>query len=276
VCSAQVGLNGGRTACGGWSSRWGGGRRGRWLRSSTPGQRSPTPPGLALGAAIAAAAHAHDEARRNPHLKLVVSGPTSTVIHARRTEQVLLQLIAEARREILLLTFALQMHDGLRRALGAASSHGVRLTVLAEDPTDNHGFSGDPGTALIGVLAQRLRWPAEKRPANGAAMHAKIVAVDATTALITSANLTRRAAGDNLEVGVLIRGGDIPERLARHVAQLPAAARSMTGLIPDGGKVFRCWSSVRGAASRPLSPFCHHSGMLVGDVAVPYPFGSPL
>ena len=129
----------------------------------------PHTAGLALGAAIAAAAHAHDEARRNPHLELVVSGPTSTVIHARRTEQVLLQLIAEARREILLLTFALQMHDGLRRALGAASSHGVRLTVLAEDPTDNHGFSGDPGTALIGVLAQRLRWPAEERPANGAA-----------------------------------------------------------------------------------------------------------
>ena len=179
-------------------------------------EAEPHTAGLALGAAVAAAAFAHDNARRNPHLELVVSGPTSTVIHARRTEQVLLQLIAEARREILLLTFALQMHDDLRHALGAASSRGVRLTVLAEDPTDNAGFSGDPGTALADLPAQRLRWPAEARPAKGAAMHAKLVVVDATTALITSANITRRAAGDNLEAGVLIRGGDIPERLAGH------------------------------------------------------------
>ena len=107
-------------------------------------------------------------------------------------------VIAEARREILLLTLALQMHDDLRHALGAASSSGVRLTVLAEDPTDNAGFSGDPGTALADLPAQRLRWPAEERPAKGAAMHAKFVVVDATTALITSANITRRAAGDNL------------------------------------------------------------------------------
>jgi hypothetical protein len=43
-----------------------------------------------------AAAHAHQDAWRNTHLELVVSGPTSNVIHARRTEQVLLQLIDEA------------------------------------------------------------------------------------------------------------------------------------------------------------------------------------
>ncbi|OZD39752.1 hypothetical protein CH284_04660 [Rhodococcus sp. 06-156-3] len=96
----------------------------------------------------------------------------------------------------------------------------ARLTVLAEDPGDNHNFSGAPATALSGLVVNRLRWPADQRPASGAALHAKVVVIDRSTALITSANITRRAAGDNIETGLLVRGGDIPRRLAGHVDQL--------------------------------------------------------
>jgi phosphatidylserine/phosphatidylglycerophosphate/cardiolipin synthase-like enzyme len=180
----------------------------------------PQVSGLALGAAIAAASHAHDDARRNPHIELVVSGPPSKFIHARRTEQVLLQVIAEALDEILLVTFALQMHEELRNALASANARSVRLLVLAEDHLDNAGFAGNPAAALTELVARRLRWPASERPAAGAALHAKIVIIDRTVALITSANLTKRAAGDNIESGVLLRGGDIAERLAKHIVQL--------------------------------------------------------
>ena len=180
----------------------------------------PGPKGMTVGAAIAASAHAHQDARRNPHLELVVSGPTSTVIHARRTEQVLLQLIDEAAQEILLITYALHMHQHLRSALGGATARGVTVTVLAEDPLDNPDFSGAPNTALSGLYANRLRWPTDQRPASGAALHAKAVVIDRTIALITSANITKRAAGDNLEAGLLVRGGDIPQRLIDHVNQL--------------------------------------------------------
>jgi len=183
-------------------------------------QQQPEVPGLAIGAAIAAAAHAHDHARRTGHLELVVSGPTSTVIHARRTEQVLLQLVEEAQREILLITFGLQMHDDLRTVLQTARTRGVAITVLAEDPADNPEFRGDPAKAIAGLDARRLRWPAEHRPASGAALHAKVIVIDEVTALVTSANLTRRAAGDNLEIGVLIRGSDVPDRLVAHVGRL--------------------------------------------------------
>ena len=44
--------------------------------------------------------------------------------------------------------------------------------------------------------------------------------VDRRIALITSANITKRAAGDNIEAGLLIGGGDIPQRLIDHVNQL--------------------------------------------------------
>lgn len=183
-------------------------------------EQNPGPSGAVVGAAIAAAAHAHHDARRSPQIELVVSGPATRVISARRTEQVLLQLLDEATHEIVLITFALHMHEDLRLRLDAAVQRGVRVTVLAEDPLDDPNFHGSPMTALAGLAVNRLRWPADQRPESGAAMHAKAVIIDRRTALITSANITKRAAGDNIEAGVLVRGGDIPQRLADHVDQL--------------------------------------------------------
>jgi cardiolipin synthase len=188
-------------------------------------EANPGPSGLTVGAAVAAASHAHDEARRNPHLELVVSGPDSKSIKARRTEQVLLEWIGKATREILLVTYALYMYDDLRKALVAASARGVEVTVLTEDPQDNPSYGGSPAKELSGLIAQRFRWPADKRPEAGAALHAKVAVIDGTTAFITSANLTKRAAGNNLEAGVLIRGGDIPGRLIAHVHELHEQGR---------------------------------------------------
>jgi phosphatidylserine/phosphatidylglycerophosphate/cardiolipin synthase-like enzyme len=168
---------------------------------------------------------AAQEARRNPHLELVVSGPGSKSIKARRTEQVLLKWIGKATREILLVTYALYMYDDLRQALAAAIARGVEVTVLTEDPQDDPGFKWNPTKELAGLIVQRLRWPADERPENGAALHAKVAVIDGSTAFITSANLTKRAAGDNLEAGVLIRGGDIPERLIAHVRELRKQGR---------------------------------------------------
>jgi phosphatidylserine/phosphatidylglycerophosphate/cardiolipin synthase-like enzyme len=180
----------------------------------------PDVPGALLGAAVASAAYAHDYARHNPKTELVVSGPSSTAVHARRTEQVLLQLASEAQREILIVTFGLYMHPDLRRLLAQAVAAHVEVTVLAEDPSDNPSFRGNPARSLEGTGVRRLRWPSAERPQNGAAMHAKLVIVDRAIALVTSANLTHRAAEDNLEVGVLVRGGDIPARLAEHFDEL--------------------------------------------------------
>ena len=39
-------------------------------------------------------------------------------------------------------------------------------------------------------------------------------------ALITSANLTGKAMEDNMEIGTLIKGGNLPEQLSKHLAAL--------------------------------------------------------
>ena len=59
-------------------------------------------------------------------------------------------------------------------------------------------------------------WPAARRPVAGtsrAVMHAKLVAADASVALLSSANLTDKALGDNLEVGLLVRDPDVVRRI---------------------------------------------------------------
>ena len=182
----------------------------------------PEVSGAALGPAIAAAAHAHELARTDPHIQLVMSGPASHHLHSRMSDQVLLEVISGAQEELLLVTFALYMYDDLKSALTSAIARGVTVTVLAEDPADNKNFTGSPMTALAGIAADRLHWPHDKRPAGSTSLHAKIAIADRNTVLLTSANLTNKAANDNLEAGLLIKGGDLGERLSRHIDDLRA------------------------------------------------------
>jgi phosphatidylserine/phosphatidylglycerophosphate/cardiolipin synthase-like enzyme len=74
-----------------------------------------------------------------------------------------------------------------------------------------------------GLTADRLRWPANRRP-PGASLHAKIIVVDDVVALVGSANLTGRAMESNLECGILIRGGPQPAAIRAHIMDLRARA----------------------------------------------------
>jgi len=47
-------------------------------------------------------------------------------------------------------------------------------------------------------------------------MHAKCAVADRRTELVTSANLTGAAMTDNMELGLVVRGGDVPKRIANH------------------------------------------------------------
>jgi phosphatidylserine/phosphatidylglycerophosphate/cardiolipin synthase-like enzyme len=66
-------------------------------------------------------------------------------------------------------------------------------------------------------------WPAEQRPelpAGRAALHAKAAVADVHTALVTSANLTGHGINENMELGLVVRGGPVPRRLAAYFLQL--------------------------------------------------------
>ena len=54
----------------------------------------------------------------------------------------------------------------------------------------------------------------------GGKVHAKVAVCDEALCFISSANLTGHAMEKNMEVGVLIRGGALPQTLHRHLEAL--------------------------------------------------------
>jgi phosphatidylserine/phosphatidylglycerophosphate/cardiolipin synthase-like enzyme len=145
----------------------------------------------------------------------VWTGPESETAQGRLTLAVLADLVDEARREILLVSYATMPSETVRAALSAAADRGVEITLLLERTADNPRFGGH-GEPFPDIAAHRLCWPAVGRPA-GASMHAKVLVVDRQTALIGSANLTGYGLERNLECGVLIRGGHVPALLVEHL-----------------------------------------------------------
>ena len=54
-------------------------------------------------------------------------------------------------------------------------------------------------------------------------MHVKAAVADDHTALVGSANLTGQALNENMELGLLVEGGEIPRRLDAHFRSLIAS-----------------------------------------------------
>jgi phosphatidylserine/phosphatidylglycerophosphate/cardiolipin synthase-like enzyme len=87
----------------------------------------------------------------------------------------------------------------------------------------------DAALSLGDPLAKRVRlfeWPLEARAPDARGhpgrLHAKCAIADDRMLLVSSANLTEAALETNMEIGVLIRGGPLPETAARHFDELIA------------------------------------------------------
>jgi phosphatidylserine/phosphatidylglycerophosphate/cardiolipin synthase-like enzyme len=175
-----------------------------------------------LAGLLAGAARAVSRSRRRQSVSVVWTGPESGVTSSRLTAAALIDLIGEARSEILLVSFATQTEPSISAALSSAVARGVTVTLLAERHADNSSYSSSAAVPFPSLDALRLHWPAESRP-PGAALHAKIIVVDDRVALVGSANLTSRAMESNLECGILIRGGPQPRAIHGHIIGLYAA-----------------------------------------------------
>jgi phosphatidylserine/phosphatidylglycerophosphate/cardiolipin synthase-like enzyme len=151
-------------------------------------------------------------------LEVVWTGPESEVDTTRLTAPAVVGLISEATRELLVVSFATYEEPRISEALKGAVERGVDVTIVLERPQDNPSFTG-VAEAFPTLRARRLAWPARSR-VLGAALHAKILVVDDAAALVSSANLTGRGIEDNLECGVLIRGGTQPAAIRAHIWSL--------------------------------------------------------
>lgn len=182
-------------------------------------------PGAALALGLRTAAAAAQAEREQEQIDIVWTGPTTAAVPLRQTRSVLFELVRGAKARLLLVSYAAFRQDDLVEELSAAAARGVQIRLVLESAASSRGRldedAGHAFRALAGV-AEVLEWPAELRGDGkvGGVLHAKAVVADAHVALVSSANLTAAALDRNMELGLLVTGGDIPRRLDEHFSEL--------------------------------------------------------
>jgi phosphatidylserine/phosphatidylglycerophosphate/cardiolipin synthase-like enzyme len=89
--------------------------------------------------------------------------------------------------------------------------HGAGSALQGDQPAA--AFATVPGMSL-------WTWDVSRRADSGAKMHAKLAVSDERTLFISSANLTTSGITNNIEAGVLVRGGTAARRAAEHLRTL--------------------------------------------------------
>jgi phosphatidylserine/phosphatidylglycerophosphate/cardiolipin synthase-like enzyme len=166
-------------------------------------------------------------------VEMVWSGPGSHHVPVRATAAVLADVVREAERELLLMTYSARPYQPLTSALQVAVSRGVSVSVVVETLQGaGSALGGDePYQAFTGIRGVDLwHWPSSRRTEPGAKMHAKLAVADRHVLFVSSANLTQSGVAKNIEAGLLVRGGTAPLRAAEHVDALRASG-ALTRLI---------------------------------------------
>ena len=179
--------------------------------------------GSTIARMLQAASAASGHLRSSQSIELAWTGPTSNHVPVRLSNQALLDLINEARSHLVIFSYAAYKVPEVTSALRSAAVRGVDVRLVLESSEDSGGkLSHDAKEAFeeLNDLVSFWVWPQTRRPEGGASMHVKAVIADRRIALVTSANLTGAALAKNMELGVVVRGGGVPQRLADHVTAL--------------------------------------------------------
>lgn len=181
-----------------------------------------------IAAALSTASYCEVAAQDELSVELVWTGPATEGTPLRRTEQVLLQMIREAKQEFILISFAVYKIPEITKALVAAIDRGVRVQIIAETPEASEGKISFGASATLGQeiarKAQLLIWPRHKRLTDSegryGSLHIKCAIADRKHLFISSANLTEYALTLNMEMGLLVHGEYIAHQVAEHIERL--------------------------------------------------------
>lgn len=183
----------------------------------------------ALALALAAARE-RETAARAQRVSVVWTGPETPAVPVRRTEQALVELIGAARNRLIVMSFAVYKIPGIAAAIVACAERGCDVAVIVESSSESGGkvtFEMAPqlGTK-VAEQATIYTWPEKLRPDLGAgkraSLHAKCAVADGELLLVSSANLTEYALTTNMELGLLVEGGETPARVQAHLEALIA------------------------------------------------------
>ncbi len=176
-----------------------------------------------LASMLLAAGHAFENVSRHQSTELVWTGPTTPFVSARRTEQALLQVINSAKQTLFVTSFVAYDVSTIVKALNEASTRGVDISMLLEASQDHGGSISFDAIGKMESLvpnAHLYTWRDRGEIFSEGRVHAKVAVADRHTCFITSANLTGFAMDRNIEAGLLLSGGNIPQMLEEHLRAL--------------------------------------------------------
>ena len=158
--------------------------------------------------------------------ELVWTGPDANLLPVRRSEQVLLDIINSAQETLFIVSFVLVNIPTIEDAIEKAVSRGVDVKMLleSEDKEASNSFIDTIKRLNRSIPKIKLYiWPRENRTCTQggfARVHAKCAVADKQKAFITSANLTSAALDKNIEMGVNIEGGNIPQDIFNQLSSM--------------------------------------------------------
>jgi cardiolipin synthase A/B len=157
-------------------------------------------------------------------VELVLTGPETAFVNSRKTEQVLLDLIAKAKNELFLVSFVAKGWDALLNSIIAAADRGVIISILMETSKEHGGTLDEDPISMLdknrNPKVNLYRWTNKPSNFQGGKIHAKIAVADKKSAFISSANFTGHAMEKNFEAGVLLTGGNVPRDVHEHLLAL--------------------------------------------------------
>ena len=165
--------------------------------------------------------------RAKQKITTVWTGPATESVPLRRTEQVLCEIIDGAKENLLIVSFVAYKAEDVLSAIKRALKKNIRVIMVLETEKESGGkVSFDQAAQFKKDLPalELYTWPLEKREkdarGNHGAIHAKCCVADKKVAFVSSANLTDFALELNMEMGLLVHGGNIALAITEHFEEL--------------------------------------------------------
>lgn len=139
--------------------------------------------------------------------ELVITAPASFRLRARRTKDVVDQLIMKACRSITITGYSISDYfDGMLDSMIQKSTIGVYVNLYVNDVA-KHWEQLQRAKSYRGQYLRLYEYNRAEAD-RMAALHAKMIVVDGVSSLISSANLSYHGMQGNIEMGILIQSAD--------------------------------------------------------------------
>jgi phosphatidylserine/phosphatidylglycerophosphate/cardiolipin synthase-like enzyme len=185
-----------------------------------------TPQSVAV--ALVVAANAEIAHRQEESTEIVWTGPETSDTKFRQTEQAIFEVLSSATKRLTVVSYAVYRIPRIKEALVAAANRGVNIRIIVETPNRTEGQDEYDCLLALGdrvaSVSSIYYWPQEERgkDENGKVgiLHVKCAVADGHRLFLSSANFTEYAFTINMELGLLITGGKLPEQIEKHFERL--------------------------------------------------------